>query len=387
MRMWNFLTGYVMIRVEGLSLERFLNIAAEADVAVYDARRVSYTVLSAAVSPRGLKKLLRVVPEKYAVTVHKSAGVTVGMRWLTGRKALLIGLGLVALIVLAASFFVWEVRVTGMEPREAMALSDELEGLGIYRGAYKGDIDLKETETRLIIAHKEFAWVNVRIAGVVVQVTVVPAEPAPEVVDESRPCNIVAEKDAMIVSVTALKGHAAAKTGDIVRAGDVLISGLVWDPGYPRLLFAARGKVIGSVWYTASEAAPLYEEVRVPTGRRQTQRVISVGSDSAPVDAGCSFAEYNTEEIKKYPVVGLFLPVYITVLEHSEVETQQQSVPEDELRVYLEERAYYDALGYAPEGVDIAGHRIIFKEEDGMLTATVYLETHEDIGTVAYLEE
>lgn len=386
MRMWNFLTGYVMIRVEGLSLERFLNIAAENNVSVFDVRRVSYTVLRAIVSPRGLRKLQHVVPEKYTITAQKSAGLTVGMRWLTGRKALLIGLVLVVLAALAASLFVWQVRVTGLEYWEARELLPELEQLGIYQGAFKGNIDTKKAETKLIIAHDEFAWVNVRLTGVVALVEVVPAEPEPEMVDDSRPCNIVAEKDAMIESVTALKGRAAVQKGDTVRAGDVLISGLIWDPGMPRMLFAARGRVIGSVWYIASEEAPVREDVRIPTGRTQTQRVISVGADTAPVDASCSFAEYDTKEIGKYPV-GQFLPVQITVLEHSEVQVTAKDVPRDMLKVYLEERAYYDALGFVPEKADIVGHRTIFKEKEGRLTATVYLQTLENIGTVVYLED
>ena len=387
MRMWNFLTGYVMIRVDGLSLERFLNIAAENNVAVYDVRRASYTVLNAMVSPAGLRKLKRVVPEKYTITAKKSAGLTVGLRWLTGRKALMIGLALLALAAVAVSLFVWEIRVTGVDVREAKALLPELKSLGVYEGAYKGDIDLKKAETKLIIAHDEFAWVNVRLSGVVALVEVVPAEPVPEMVDESRPCNIVAEKDAMIESVTALKGRAAVKTGQVVRKGDVLISGLVWDPGFPRMLFAARGKVIGNVWYTASESAAVSEDARIPTGQKQTQRIISIGADSAPVDAACTFAEYDTKEIDRYPVVGMFLPVYITVLEHSEVMIKPQDVPRDMLMVYLEERAYYDAQGFVPEGADIVGHQTTFKEEEGKLTATVYLQTHEDIGTVVYLEE
>jgi similar to stage IV sporulation protein len=387
LRMWNFLTGYVMIRVEGLSLERFLNMAADAGVKVYDVRRASYTVLHAMVNPSGLKKLQLATPDKYTVTVSKSAGLTVGLRRLARRRALMIGLVLVMLAAVAASLFVWEIRVTGIDVREAKALTAELEQFGIYPGAFKGNLDLKKAETKLIISHDELAWVNIRISGVVAIVKVVPAEQPPEMVDDSRACNIVAKKDAMIESVTALMGHAAVKPGQVVRAGDVLISGLVWGEGFPRMMFAARGKVIGSVWYKSSETAPVREDARVPTGRTQTQRIISVGADSAPVDAPCTFEEYDTKETGKYPVVGLFLPVYITTLEHSEVMIKNQDVPRDMLEVYLEEKAYYEAQGYVPEGADIVGHRTIFKEEDGKLTATVYIETHEDIGTVVYLEE
>jgi similar to stage IV sporulation protein len=386
-RMWNFLTGYVMIRVDGLSLEKFLNMAAEAGVRVYDVRRASYTVLHATVSPRGLKKLQSIAPEKYAVAVRKSAGLAVGMKRLMRRRALIIGLALVLLAAVAASFFVWEVRVAGIDARDAIALKEELITFGIYPGAFKGNIDLRGTETTLIISHDEFAWIDIKFSGVAALVTVVPAELPPEVVDDSRPCNIVAKKDALIESVTALSGKAAVKPGQTVRAGDVVISGLVWDEGFPRLMFAARGKVIGRVWYRAGETAPVSREERVPTGRVQTQRIISVGADTAPVDPGCTFAEYDTQPVGQYPVVGLFLPVTITTLKHSEVEIKARDVPRDLLELYLEERAYFKAQGYVPDNADIVGHRTIFKEEDGMLTATVYIETHEDIGAVVYLEE
>ena len=311
MRMWNFLTGYVMIRVEGLSLEKFLNIAAEAGVKVYDVRRTSYTVLHATVSPRGLNKLKRTVPDKYTVTADKSAGLAVGMKRLARRRALMVGLALVVLAAVAASFFIWEIRVTGLDVREANALKGELEEYGIYPGAFKGNLDIEKTETKLIIVHDELAWIDIRISGVVALVKVVPADMPPEMVDDSRPCNIVAKKDAMIESVTALMGHASVKQGQVVRAGDVLISGLVWGEGFPRMMFAARGKVIGRVWYKASMTAPVSEKARVSTGRTQIQRIITVGADSAPVDAGCAFEVYDTREIGKYPVVGLFLPIYI----------------------------------------------------------------------------
>ncbi|MDD5018438.1 MAG: hypothetical protein PHO15_10095, partial [Eubacteriales bacterium] len=57
------------------------------------------------------------------------------------------------------------------------------------------------------------------------------------------------------------------------------------------------------------------------------------------------------------------------------------------LKAYTEERAYYEALKKAPEDAEIIGHRTYFKVQDDTLSATVYLQTQEDIGKVVYLEE
>ena len=385
MRLWNYFAGYVMIRVEGLSLEKFLNTAAELGVAVFDARRVSYTVLRALVSARGYKKLRSAVSDRYAVSVVKKAGVPIGLKWMTGRKALLVGLVLIAAATFLASLFVWEIRVSGLDYNEAKALKQELNELGLGAGSYKGDIDLKETEKALMLGHDEFAWINVRLRGVIADVEVVLAEPVPEIVDDTRPCNIVATKDAMVVSVTARQGRAAVDQGDTVRAGDVLISGMIWDAGLTRMQTAARGEVIGSVWYSAQASAPTHEQSRIPTGRTQQQRVIVIGADTADVDDACTFAEYDTRIIDTRYVVGLFLPVKILVLEHAEVELHDDPIDRQMLKVYLEERAYYDAA--ANSQADIVSHVAVFTEQDGQLAVMVYVQTYEDIGKVVYLEE
>ncbi len=374
-----------MIRVEGLSLEKFLNLAAEQGVVIVSARRVSYTVLHAVVSSRGLKKLQRVTTDRYGISVEKQAGIPYQFSRLFLRKALLVGLAVIITGVFAASMFIWEVNITGLEYNAAEELREELIALGIYAGALKSDTDLKEAEKRLIIDHPEYAWVNIRLQGAVAGVEVVPAIPVPEIVDDTRACNIVAAKDALIESITARAGRARVKNGDTVRKGDILISGVVWDPGMARMLFAARGEVIGSVWYAGKFSAPLYRKTQSKTGRTQTSRVIAIGADKAVVDGECTFSEYQTEVLDTSYIAGLFLPVKLMTLEHSELITEFVPVELQNLRVYIEERAYYEAAGKAQ--ADIVSHVTVFSQKENVLTATVYVQTYEDIGRVDYLEE
>jgi similar to stage IV sporulation protein len=377
-----------MIRVEGLSLERFLNLASQAGVKVFDVKRVSYTVLYAGVSARGYRKLIKIVPERYNLTAGKRRGFPFGAMWLLKRKALLVGLLVILLGLLAAAQFVWDVQVKGINAYEGGKIKAELAEKGIMPGVYKGNIDLKGITTQMIIAHDEIAWMNISFKGVAVVVKIVPADMPPEVYDENTPCDIVAKKDAYIEEVIPLAGRAAVKPGDTVRAGDKLIAGLVWDPGLPRMMFAAKGKVTGSIWYRGEESAPIYHVVREKTGSTQDERVVYIGGDSASLDGPCTFAEYDTEVVKEYYLGDrLFLPVRVAQLRHSEVRLKQEPAPLDILMVYIEERAYYRAQCQAPEDAKITGHNTVFKMDNDIMTATVYLRTQEDIGKVVYLEE
>jgi similar to stage IV sporulation protein len=387
-RIWHFIYGYVMIRVEGLSLERFLNLAAQAGVKVFDVKRVSYTVLYAGLSARGYRKLIKIVPERYNLTAGKRRGLPFGAMWLLHRKALLAGLIIVALGVFAAAQFVWDVQVKGISAYEGAKIEAELAEKGIKPGVYKGSLDLKSTTTQMIIAHDEIAWMNISFKGIAVVVRILPADMPPEVYDENTPCDIIAKKDAYIEKIIPLAGKAVVKQGDTVRAGDKLISGLVWDPGFPRMMFAAKGKVLASVWYKGTESAPIYNETREKTGRTQDERVVYIGKDSASLDEPCTFSEFDTETVSEYYLGDrLFLPVRVALLRHSEVVLTQTPAPLDILMVYLEERAYYSAQCLAPEDARITGHNAIFKVENDIMTATVYLQTQEDIGKVVYLEE
>lgn len=386
MRIWNFIRGYVIIRIEGLSFERLFNLAADNGIYLSDTDRVSYTNVDLLVSAAHYRKLKKILPHKYSMTVLKKAGIPFIFQTLWARKALLFGLLIIAGSVIAASMFVWEVRITGID--DSYDIKKELESLGIEMGTLKKDIDTGELERHFIIEHDEIAWIDMSLKGVVLYVEIVPSIPVPDVWDENTPCNIIAKKDGYITSVTALSGRAKVEVGDTVRKGDMLISGQIWDEGKDRLLFAARGEVFANVWYAAAESKPLFEETRVPTGRVQLQRIIVIGADWAKVDPGCDFAEYDTKIVDEYYVgARMFLPVKVVTYEHSEVTIEKEPMSIELIRVILEEKAYHEAASKAPENAQVLGHRTFFEVGEEYMKAIVYIETEQDIGKVVYIKE
>lgn len=50
-----FLKGYVIIKVEGLTLERFLNLAATRDIYLWDINRIGHTILEMKVTIEGFR--------------------------------------------------------------------------------------------------------------------------------------------------------------------------------------------------------------------------------------------------------------------------------------------------------------------------------------------
>ena len=60
-KIWNYSNGYVIIKIEGLTLERFLNLAATKDIYLWDIKRIDYTLLEMKVSIEGFRELKDIV--------------------------------------------------------------------------------------------------------------------------------------------------------------------------------------------------------------------------------------------------------------------------------------------------------------------------------------
>ena len=156
-RIWQSVTGYVIIKIEGLSLERFLNIAASGGVHIWAVKRISYIELSARVSLSGYRKLKKLFKDsRYTITMDRLAGVPDKVGRANKRKFLFYGLGLLLVIAIVLSMFIWKIEING----ENAARADVIQELGqqnIVPGTWKNGIDVRELENRLIMNHPELS--------------------------------------------------------------------------------------------------------------------------------------------------------------------------------------------------------------------------------------
>jgi similar to stage IV sporulation protein len=55
--LWNYLIGYVVISVKGVSLEKFINLTITNGIYLWGIQRQNYTTLTAKISIRGFRQL------------------------------------------------------------------------------------------------------------------------------------------------------------------------------------------------------------------------------------------------------------------------------------------------------------------------------------------
>ncbi|MBQ9721422.1 MAG: sporulation protein YqfD [Oscillospiraceae bacterium] len=265
-----FLRGDVRVRASSTFPERILNICSARGIAFREPRFVSENELAFSVDRRDWRRLKAACADLGAEAhIDAVAGVPFLLGRLRRRYALLAGLGLCGLLLLASSCFIWDFQVEGNGDVPREKILRVLAKNGVRRGTFAYAINQHDLCNHALLELPELSWLTVNTRGCRATVIVRRRVPKPEIVNESAPTNVVARRDALVTEVRALDGEARVLPGTTVRAGQLLISGVVDTDGVEKPMvgtryLAGKGEVWGRTWYELSTKIPLFAEVKLP---------------------------------------------------------------------------------------------------------------------------
>ncbi|MBR2460297.1 MAG: sporulation protein YqfD [Clostridia bacterium] len=210
----------------------------------------------------------------YIIDVEGFFSVLMRMRYRIGA---VIGAALFFVLIWLSSLYVWRVEVIGADKIPREELVSALSQLGVGEGSRISEIDAFKVGNSLLMAYPALSWTSLDITGTTVTLTV--RETVKEQLEEeNRTSLIVASEDGIIQSVLVYSGVAAVKPGSVVKAGDVLINGLISGSGLqyspePILRVGmASGSVTASVERSLAVAVPLEETVQADSGGKPLVR-------------------------------------------------------------------------------------------------------------------
>lgn len=178
------------------------------------------------------------------------------------RYGLIIGFALIFMISVFSSRFVWDIRILGNENVSDSLIEEELEKAGFSIGTAWSKLSLNKVELDFLEISETTGWININRRGNVAYVTVKEKNIYEQIEKNEVYSNIVATADCVIEDITVKSGIAQVKAGDTVKAGDLLISGIIpaeLGGGFVR----AEGEIYGR----------LFEEISVETPRNETIKI------------------------------------------------------------------------------------------------------------------
>ncbi|MGI6526213.1 MAG: sporulation protein YqfD [Caldicoprobacterales bacterium] len=372
--LWNYLIGYVVIRVEGLSLEKFINLTVSKGIPLWGIKRQNYTTLTARISIQGFRQLHGISRKiRCRIRIVDKRGLPFVLFHYRHRKMLIAGMIVFLCILYGLSSFVWTVNVEGAEEIDPERVLAELETLGIQPGVFKPHIDAMLIENQLIVRIPELSWASLEIRGSRAILRVKESVPPPQMIDRDTPCNIVAAKDGIIDKIIVLDGQAVVEPRQTVKKGQLLISGMIDHSDTIGVRYVhSMGRVMARTWYEETAELSLKEPYRQKTGRSAEIKYIGWTRFKIPYRKDeVSFRDFDLEIQQD----GFFIREI-----YHEMEEIRWDKSMGRLKEKLEEMALKEVRESMPPGAKIIDKRVKYDMiESEKAIAVLYVEALEDI--------
>ncbi len=186
------------------------------------------------------------------------------------RIGLFVGAALTLVCILASNLFILSFEVVGNERLADEYILSLLEEQGLKAGTLKKSHDLSMITLNAELACDDIAWIAVNFNGTKAVVEMRETKQKPDMYDNSTPTDMVAKCDGQIIYTEAVSGSVVCKRYDVVKKGDLLISGVVDSKAYGYKLVRSRGRVLAKTYKSFTVSIPLEKEVKVYTGKRKS---------------------------------------------------------------------------------------------------------------------
>ena len=377
-----FLKGYVSIKVFGRKAEKFINIAIERNIGLWNIKRKNNHI-SMNISIKGYKELWFVARKlNIPIRLVKKRGFPFLLHKLWRRKVFAFGLILFILTLYILSSLIWFVEVEGLQTINHKEFTEFIKEENLKVGKFKFHVDSDGLEHKLIVKYPEIAWVSVNITGTQVLVEVVEKDPA--AASEKGPSNIIAARDGVISRILALSGQEEVVEGQTVIKGQTLITGQMFNKETrTHMLVRSFGIVEAKVWYEGYGEAKNEEKEYNETGNTYIVTYVNTFGKRLKIPKKpVPFEKYTrVEEINPLKIGKSKLPIGIITITYNEIKMKEVKHNIKAMETIAYQRALEAVKHKLPKGTKIENETITVIEKDPKIVRIkVILESIEDIG-------
>ncbi|MBQ8496715.1 MAG: sporulation protein YqfD [Clostridia bacterium] len=293
------------------------------------------------------------------------------------RKGILVGFVLAIFLIVFSSLFVWDITVTGADTIPEAVILDALEKRGVKLGTFVPSVDTEAIEQVMILDVEGLSYVSINLRGTVASVEVRERKQDTEIEDRQTPSNLIATADGQIEALQVTGGVSVVKPGDIVRKGELLVSGVIDSQALGYRLVRARGEVFARVTLSYQTQIPYETEEKVYTGEFFSQKSIKIFSKTIKLFGKDSISPSTCDKIEMERRIYLFgfikLPIFIMETKYAEYELVLKTLTQTEAL-----RMAYDDIRAQSENIlddaEILGRHTRITEDENTLCMTQQIE-------------
>lgn len=328
---------FVLIRCKCSDYYKFIQKIASLNISIYDVK-YEKKYLYFKVSNKNLEKLNKYL-KSYKFEKVNNLGLTKILDYLVRYKELVICFIIGFMLLVIASNLIVDVRIIHENKEIRELLLDELGELGVKKLTFKKSYQrLQEIKKYLLDKYPDkLDWLEFEVDGMIYNVKV-EERIITDTSKDNQKCHLVATKEGTISKMKVSSGEALVRPNDLVKPGDILISGIITYNNEEKARVCASGEVFAHTWYTVNVSIPFQHDEYIKTGKKK-YNLVWQNKDNKTLIFKERFASY---EKKQKTLLALF--DYQILLE-TEWETQKIT------KIYSEDEALAEGLKKAEENL------------------------------------
>lgn len=305
------------------------------------------------------------------VHVKKTNGLAFFFHNHINRVGLPIGALLAAILFGYLNGFVWDIRIRGNHELPAAQIEEELRTAGLFVGVPFSLADRQHIANAALLSTTDLSYLSVNYRGTVAYVEVLERKEQPDSSPELSPANLVAAEDAVIEFLSVRSGDVRVHRGQVVQAGDLLVSGITEGTAGSHIT-RASGEIQGRVSRNFSVTIPRRMKKTAETSRKLIGisliflgKPINIYANTGNLPNG-----YDTIYEEEHLYVGnIRLPVRVQKT-YAVWQTTEDSFLSDDAAVALAYRQMEEKVSLSLQGAEL-----LEKHMDGQWNADTYVLT------------
>ncbi len=256
MGFWNSLFGMVTLELTSADPAGALLALQRENIILQDViacSQLQYRFRASRLDVPRLRKLTKQRGE--SLRILQKEGLFWTLRGLMKRPVLVLGMAGLLVFSLWVPGRIFFIRVEGNQSVPDAQIIEQAQLSGIAFGASRREVRSEKLKNQLLDRLPQLQWAGVNTYGCVAVITVRERTDSGQTEQASGIGSIIAARDAVIREMTVVQGTALCKTGQAVKAGQVLISGYT-DCGLYIRAQQAQGEIFGQTQRQISAVTP-----------------------------------------------------------------------------------------------------------------------------------
>jgi similar to stage IV sporulation protein len=387
--------GYVVIQVRGYSPERFINLCANKNIYIWNVRKISEGYVFC-ISGKAFFMLSPIAKKtKCRVKILEKVGLPFKFLRVKKRKYFFYGLLFSIASVILLSFFVWRIEIDGNLNYTNEEITAYLAQQNITIGSLKPKIKCSELDDQLLSHFNKTMWVSSELVGTKLIIHIREGVESEIIVDNKKPCDMIATKKGTVVSIITRTGTPLVKQGDEVEKDAILVSGT---------LEIKELTEIKAVEFTHSDA-DIFIRTKHPYSDTLEYQYIDKQyiKEKEKKDKAFQLFHFKINVLKpnmkafRYdtvekqtqiePIKNFYLPIYFTTTTYMPFEEVEKVYSPEQAKEILTQRLILHMKKLEENNIQILSNDVIFKEDKKSFIASGSIYVIEKNGDIKFFDE